>query len=113
MKIFLFFTAILFFVSSSVSALGEEFPVICKLKEVLNFKRPVQVIFLNIDMKKKTVNGIPGTVLGEDIITYETETESLTVILPSMDMTLIRKGRGADNADVRYTGVCYHDRLTY
>ncbi|MFC1837229.1 hypothetical protein ACFLYW_00925 [Thermodesulfobacteriota bacterium] len=113
MKNFLSIAAIMIFLSSAVIARGEEFPVICELKEVLNFNSPLQVIFLRVDMKNRTVNGIPSTVLGDDIITYETETEALTIIMPTMDITVVRKARGMDNADIRYTGICYHDRLIF
>jgi hypothetical protein len=113
MKKLLFIASILVLLASPVIASGEEFPIICELKEVLNFKRPVQIIFLRVDMKNRTVNNIPSTVLGEDIITYETDTEALTIILPTMDITLIRKGQGSDNTDVRYTGICYHDKLVF
>ena len=111
MKRILLSASIIIILSSAMIARGEEFPIICELREVLNFKRPVQVIFLRVDMKNKTVNGISSTVLGEDIITYETEAEALTIILPSMDITVVRKGQGVDNSDIRYTGVCYHDKL--
>ena len=113
MKRILFIASIIIFLSSAVIAQGEEFPIVCELKEVLNFKRPVQVIFLRVDMKNKTVNGIPSTVIGDDIITYETKSESLTIILPSMDITVVSKGQGVDNSDIRYTGVCYHGKFPF
>ncbi len=92
---------------------GEEFAIICKLKEVLNFKSPVQVIFLRVDMENHTVNGIPSTVFWNDIITYETKSESLTIILPAMEITVVRKGQGIEDSDIRYTGVCYRDELKF
>ena len=113
MKKILFIAAAVIFLSSAVIALGEEIPIVCELKEDLNFKSPVQVIYLRVDMKNKTVNEIPSTVLGEDIITYETKSESLTIILPSMYITVVRKGQGSADSDVRYTGACYKDKLNF
>jgi len=92
---------------------GEELPLICQLKEDLNFKNPAQTIYLRVDMEKHTVNGIPATVLGGDIISYETKSESLTFILPSMYLRLIRKSRGQDGADISYTGSCREDKLDF
>ena len=92
-------------------AQGEELPIICELKEDLNFNSPVQVIYLEVDMENHTVNEIPSTVMGADIITYETESESLTIVLPSMHITVIHKGRDPEGFDIRYTGVCYKDKL--
>ena len=111
MKKILFITVGIIFLSFAMIAQGEELPIICELKEDLNFNSPVQVIYLEVDMKNHTVNGIPSTVLGDDIITYETESESLTIVLPSMHITVIRKGRGPAGSDFRYTGVCYKDKL--
>ena len=113
MKKLLFFASEMAFLSSPVVAPGEEFPIICELREVLNFRRPVQIIFLRVDMENKTVNNIPSTVLGDDIITYETETEALTIVLPTMNITVLRKGKGPDNSDARYSGICYHDKLIF
>lgn len=96
-----------------MTAHGEELPLICEIKEDLNFKGRVQTIYLRVDMEKKTVNGIPSTVLGTDIISYETEAEAVTFILPSMYLKVIRKGRGPGGADVSYTGACKKDELKF
>jgi hypothetical protein len=111
MKKILFITLGILLMPFTIIAQAEEPPIICELKEDLNFNSPVQVIYLEVDMKNHTVNGIPSTVLGDDIITYETKSESLTIILPSMYIRVIRKGRGPEGSNIRYTGVCYKDKL--
>ena len=113
MKKILFIAVAVILLSLTVVAQGEEISIVCELKEDLNFKSPVQVIYLRVDMKNQTVNEIPSTVLGEDIITYETESESLTIILPSMYITVVRKGQGMAGSDIRYTGACYKDKLNF
>jgi len=74
----------------------EEFPIVCELKEDLNFH---------------TVNGIPSTVLGVDIITYETKSESLTLVLPTMYITVVRKGRGIEGSNINYSGACHRNKF--
>lgn len=101
------------FLSSPVIAQGEEFNVVCGLKEDLNFKSSLQVIYLTVDIENKTVNGIPSTVYGNDIITYETEFETLTFILPSMYIKVVRKGRDPEGADITFTGECSRDILYF
>ena len=92
--------------------LGEELPLICELKEDLNFQSSVQTVFINVDMEKGTVNRIPGTIMGNDIIKYETETETGTIILPNY-IHVTRKGRGPGGSDVSYSGVCKKDDLKF
>lgn len=64
-------------------------------------------------MENHTVNGIPSTVFGNDIITYETRSEFLTIALPSMYITVERKSRGIGGSNIRYTGVCYRDKINF
>ena len=111
MKKILFIIVTIMFLSSAVIAQGEEFPIVCELKEDLNFKSRVQVIYLEVDMENHTVNGIPSTVLGVDIITYETKSESLTLVLPTMHITVVRKGRGIGNSNINYSGACYRNKF--
>ena len=111
MKKILFITLTIIFLSSAVIGLGEEFPIICELKEDLNFNSRVQVIYLAIDMENHTVNGIPSTVLGVDIITYETKSESLTLVLPTMHITVVRKGQDMADSNINYTGACYKNKF--
>jgi hypothetical protein len=101
------------FLSSAAIAHAEEFNLVCGLQEDLNFKSPLQVIYLRIDMENQTVNGIPGTVYGNDIITYETESEIVTMVLPSMYLTIVRKAQGKDGSDIRFTGACSRDILYF
>ena len=103
-------TVILFF---SAAAFAEEVPIVCELREDLNFNSPVRVVYLKLDMKERTVNGIPSTVMGKDIITYETQKELLTIILPSMYITVKHKDMEGLDQHVDYTGVCYEDRLKF
>ena len=107
----IFIIVIIIVLFSAMIVQGEELHIICELKEDLNFKSPVQAIYLVVDMKNQTVNDIPSTVLGDDIITYQTETESVTIVLPSMHITVIRKGRGTADSNISYTGACYRDTL--
>ena len=102
MKNLLFFFWAVIFLSLAAIAHGEEFNVVCGLKEDLNFKSSPQVIYLKVDLENKTVNGIPSTVYGDDIITYETKNETLTFVLPSMYLQVVRKGRGPEGADIIY-----------
>lgn len=101
------------FLCTATFAQGEELPLICDIKEDLNFRSRVQIIYLRVDMEKQTVNGIPATVLGTDIISYETETEAFTFILPSMYLKILRKNRGPEGEDVSYTGSCKKDELRF
>ena len=113
MKNLLFFFWAVIFLSLAAIAHGEEFNVVCGLKEDLNFKSSPQVIYLRVDIENKTVNGIPSTVYGNDIITYETEFETLTFILPSMYLKVVRKGRDPEGADITFTGECARDKLYF
>ncbi len=113
MKRVLFITLTIIFLSSAVIAKGEELAIVCELKEILNFESPTHVMFLKIDMKNHTVNGLPSTILGEDIITLKTKSESLTIILPSMYITVDQKGQGATDSNINYTGVCHEDKLNF
>lgn len=111
MKKKLFIPLTIIFLLSTAIAQAEELRIFCELKEELNFRSPVQVVYLKVDMKNKTVNGIASTVLGSDIITYETDAESLTLVMPSMYITVVRKGRGDKGADITYIGECHRDKL--
>lgn len=102
-----------FLLSPAVDALAEEIAVVCWLREDLNFNSMVQVIYLKVDIQNKTVNSIPSRVYDKDIITYETEAETLTFILPSMYLKVVRKGRGVDGSDIKYSGECAHDKLFF
>ena len=113
MKKILLIAAAILLLCFSTDVRSEELPLVCELKEVLNFKSPVQVIFLTVDMENRTVNGIPSTVYRDYIITYETKTESLTIVLPSMEITIVRKGQGAEGSSKRYTGACYKDKFNF
>ena len=113
MKKILFITVTIIFLSFAVIAQGEGLPIVCELKEDLNFKSPVQVIFLEVDMGNHTINGIPSTVLGDDIITHETSLESLTLNFLSMYIKVVRKGQGMAGSDIRYTGVCHRDKINF
>jgi hypothetical protein len=66
----------------------------------------VQVIYLKVDIQNKTVNGIPSKVYDKDIITYETDAETLSFTLPWMYLKVVRKGRGQDGSDIKYSGEC-------
>jgi hypothetical protein len=92
---------------------AEEIAVVCGLREELNFNSIVQVIYLKVDMENKSINGIPSRVYDKDIITYETEAESLTFIMPSMLLRVIRKGSGAEGVDIKYSGDCSRDKLIF
>jgi hypothetical protein len=104
---------VVMFLPPTASTLADELAVVCWLREDLNFNSMVQVIYLKVDIQKKTVNGIPSKVYDKDIITYETEAETLTFILPSMYLTVMRKGRGPDDSDSKYSGECTHDKLFF
>ena len=112
-KKILLITLTIIFLSSAVIAQGEELAIICELKEVLNFKSPTHVMFLRVDMENHTVNGLPSTILGKDIIIFETKSESLTIVLPSMYITVERKGQGVAGPNINYTGVCHEDKLNF
>ena len=101
------------FLAPVASSFAEEIAVVCWLREDLKFNSMLQVIYLKVDIQNKTVNGIPSRVYDKDIITYETETETLTFILPSMYLKVVRKGRGPDGSDIKYSGECTHDKLFF
>jgi hypothetical protein len=113
MKSKLFTLIIGFFLSSAAIAHAEAFNLVCGLKEDLNFKSPLQVIYMRVDIENKTVNGIPSTVYGNDIITYETKSEVLTMVLPSMYLTVVRKVQGKEGVEIRFTGACSRDILYF
>lgn len=113
MKKILFISLTAIFLSSAVIAHAEEFNLVCGLKEDLNFKSPLQVIYLRVDIENQTINGIPSTVYGDDIITYETKVETLTITLPSMYIIVERKSQDAGGSDIRFTGACSRDILYF
>lgn len=113
MKKILLISLTAIFLSSAVIARAEEFNLVCGLKEDLNFKSPLQVIYLRVDIENQTVNGIPSTVYGNDIITYETKVETLTITLPSMYIIVERKSQDSGDSDIRFTGACSRDVLYF
>lgn len=101
------------FLIPAAQSLAEEIAVVCWLREDLNFNSMVQVIYLKVDIQNKTVNGIPSKVYDKDIITYETDAETLSFTLPWMYLKVVRKGRGPDGSDIKYSGECTQDKLFF